>query len=310
MCQNHAEWLNLHTITATHCCICRAALTDAVSVERGIGPVCSRKYYIVEHEITPEMVEVALGIIACSKLDNAVKLTVKHLKDNPREFCNILIKWASAHYDERSVVFDVADAVEALGFVELASKLREDRTCVHVRPDASDPERITVHTRTSYMFSRTVRRIPGCQPTAKIGRYEGYSLPKAHENVLMLVLAFNFADSWATLMGRTGQLKSCGYYEVQQALDALYHTRKPAPVQVPLPIVSTPPKSQGGVFRVVGDKLEIYTPGWNGDFLNEFKTLVPYSQRSWNPDRRCWTCPLASKDVVAVLVVKYFKVNP
>lgn len=311
MCQTHDQWLNLHTITATHCCICRAALTDAVSVEKGIGPICGRKYYAIEHEITPAMVEVALGVIACSKLDNSVKLTAKHMKDRPREFCNILLKWASAHYDERAVVFDVADAVEALGFVELAAKLREDRTQVHVRPDATDPNRITVHTSNSFMFNRTVRRIPGCQTAPKVGRYEGFSVPKAHENVLMLVLAFNFGGKWATLMGKTGQLKSCGYYDVQQALDALYRPApKAPPVQMPLPVVTAPPKSQGGIFREVGDKLEVFTPGYNGGFVADFKALLPYNKREWNPNRRCWTCPLSAKADVTLLVVKYFQVNP
>ncbi len=39
---------NLRGLTATRCAVCRRALTDAASVERGLGPDCARKYGVAD----------------------------------------------------------------------------------------------------------------------------------------------------------------------------------------------------------------------------------------------------------------------
>ncbi|OHD21955.1 MAG: hypothetical protein A2Y38_19770 [Spirochaetes bacterium GWB1_59_5] len=309
-------WLDITTLTATHCCVCRAHLTDAISINRGLGPICSHHFYKVEHEITADMVEVALGVVFASGLDPQVKSTAKHLKDRPRDFCNILVKWASAHYDDRAVVFDVADAIAAFGFVELAAKLREDRTKVHLRVDATDPTggRLTIHTGRSHNFDRYIRRIPGVTQAPKEGRYEGWSFPKEHENAVLIMAGFGFPNEWATLVNKTGRLKARGWYDVQAVMDALYPPppRKPlfqpapAPVQLPLPAPVVPPS----IVQVTpdGKTLEIRTPKWNGNWLQAFKTLVPWKLRAWTGSM--WTCPATFKAEVEKLVTLHFQTQP
>jgi len=100
-------------------------LRDAVSVTRGIGPVCSAHHYEINFDITADMVEDALGILFASKLETPVKLAAKTLKEKPRDLCNVLIWWSSAHLDNVEVVLDCAAIVTALGFESLGDKMRE-----------------------------------------------------------------------------------------------------------------------------------------------------------------------------------------
>jgi len=308
MC-DHQDFLDLTTITASHCCICRHTLTDAVSVNRGMGPICSKRYYEVEHVITDEMVMDALGCVAASQLENPVKMAAKHLKGKPREFANVLVKWASAHYDQRDVVFDVADAVGALGFTGLATRLREDRTKVHMREHPTDKGFLTIHTAKDWKFSRYMRRIPKVTTAPKVGRYEGWQFPLTAKQAVLTVLGHVFPEQWATLLGSTGRLSRKGYYDVQQAIEVLYPP-KPAPKPNHPVLSGLVNQSFNGILRALtdGKTLEIHTPGWNGQWLDAFKALVPHRQRRWNGSY--WTCNVAYRGEVAKLVTQHYQVQP
>jgi hypothetical protein len=289
--------IDLRTITASHCCICSAALTDAVSVERGMGPVCSAKYYEIEHVITDEMVAHALGVVATSNLDPAVKMTAKHLKSRPREFSNVLVKWASAHYDQKEVVFDVADAVAALGFTALSARLREDRTKIHLRKHPTNPNLLTVHTASSWNFGANMSRVPNARRTQKAGRYHGWEFPATSESVVRIILGHCFPGWWATLLGSVERVMDLGYSEVRKALASLT-----APVSPKVEINGDPVAK---IIRVSQDgSLEIHTPRWNGDWLDAFKKVVPPRKRRWTGSY--WTCAPSYKAEVVKLVEAHY----
>jgi len=124
------EWGQVFTLTATLCAVCGQGLRDAVSVTRGMGPVCSREHYDIDFPITDTMVADALGILFASNLEAPVKLAAKALKDKPRDLCNVLIWWASAHLNNTDVVLDCAEIMSALGFETLGARVRERNTNV------------------------------------------------------------------------------------------------------------------------------------------------------------------------------------
>jgi len=122
----------LAQVTASHCCVCRAHLTDAESVERGIGPVCSRRYYDPVHVPTEAQVMDTLGLLAVSNLPDhlidAFLTLVNNDHTNARKASNLLVYWASAHYADRDEVFKCCALIRSLGYTELADKLEVDRT--------------------------------------------------------------------------------------------------------------------------------------------------------------------------------------
>lgn len=294
-----AEFGDIADITATHCCICNAELTDAVSVNRGIGPICSRKYYDVEHVITDEMVQVALGILFASKLDPRVKVFAKRLKDKPRDFCNLLVKWASANYDQTEIVFECSDVIAALGFTDLAFVLRERRTQIVLADDAKDATRMTVHTSSAWQIRNNMSRVPGVAKAEKRGRFSlNYSFPKAHLGLVMVILGDAFGDRWATFPDKVARIPRKSFSDVRAAFDALH---RPAPVAAPV----AAPAPALGIVRVVGDRIEVHTPRRNFNFVEELKQL-PSRDRRWNPDRVCWEVTKTHEAAVRALVAKHF----
>ena len=156
---HHAEVVK---VVATNCCVCHAQLTDAESVEHGIGPVCSKKYYNPVHVPTEEMVKNALGLLAISGLAevllDAFLKVVSNDHTNARAGCNLLVYWASAHYKDRDEVFKCSAIIRALGYIELADKLEIDRTVGHI-DDKGDHLVAFVGYRRG--FQNDMDRIPG-----------------------------------------------------------------------------------------------------------------------------------------------------
>lgn len=296
-----AEFNDLSDITATRCCICSADLTDAVSVNRGIGPICSRKYYEVEHVITDQMVQVALGLLFASKLDGRVKVFAKRLKDQPRDLCNLLVKWASANYDQTEIVFECSDVIAALGFRDLATVLRERRTQVVIAEDPMDAAKLTVHTAGQFHFGRNMTRIPGVAKATKRGRFTlNYSFPKQHLDLVLVCLGDAFGDRWATFPDRVARIQRKSWMDVKAAFDALFAPKPVTPAPAPVAAQPTP-----GIVRVVGALIEVHTPKRNFNFVEELKRL-PGRDRAWNPDRMCWVVAATHEAKVRDLVNKHF----
>ena len=114
---NTSTHASITNITATNCCVCRAHLTDAESVEHGIGPICSKKYYNPLHIPTTKMVQEALGLLQASDLpDNIVDAFLKVVNNkrrNARKGSNILVYWASCNYQDRAEVFKCSKIIRA-----------------------------------------------------------------------------------------------------------------------------------------------------------------------------------------------------
>ena len=120
----------------THCAHCGQPLTDSESVERGLGPVCSKKGYLEEVEPKDDA-EAMLALAEYPELVNY--LITKYKPKGNRGLVNGLTRTASLN--RRSPVHAACtDAIEALGYKRLASALRESISAVELYelPDNQD----------------------------------------------------------------------------------------------------------------------------------------------------------------------------
>jgi hypothetical protein len=124
----------------SHCAHCGQALTDSESVERGIGPVCSRKGYFEDPKDSDEM----QAMIDLAEYPQLVEFLVEHYKPQGiRGMVNGLVRVCSLN--RRSPVHQACtDAIQSLGYEKLASLLRESLAVVEIKESKKFPGSIEV----------------------------------------------------------------------------------------------------------------------------------------------------------------------
>ena len=302
------EWKSVYAITATQCALCGQELRDAVSVTRGIGPVCSSKHYDVDFPITDLMVATALGYLHASNLDPKVKDAARRLKDQPRELLNVLVWWASANLDDTDTVLNIAHIATALGFESLGNRLRERNTDVIITLDADDPGRFILRCRAKSDVRRHMGRIVSkgdAKPVARDGRFKyGWSCDNKVKDLVRTILGESFGNEWATVPSSgttTDPSKVVRIPETDwRGVWAAFETVYPRPTQR----AATPAQN---VVRVFSDHIDVHTPSRNWNFINALKGRISnYRERRWNPQNRCWNVALRHESLVRDLVSKHF----
>lgn len=126
----------------THCAHCGQQLTDSVSIQRGIGPVCSKRGYAEDPVDGDEM----QAMIDLAEFPELAEFLVEHYKPlGVRGLVNGLVRAASLNRPRgrgRSegnykVHAACCDAIQSLGHVKLANLLRD--TLVVVSLSKVDP---------------------------------------------------------------------------------------------------------------------------------------------------------------------------
>lgn len=121
----------------THCAHCGHELTDAISIQRGIGPVCSKKGYAEDPADGDEM----QAMIDLSEFPELVEFLTKHYKPlGIRGLINGLVRVASLNrprgrgQSEGNYRVHAAccDAIASLGHGKLANLLRETLVVVTI----------------------------------------------------------------------------------------------------------------------------------------------------------------------------------
>ena len=125
---------------AVDCCICGIRLIDATSVNKGIGPVCRKKYrYEDAFPITPEIQNAVTTYIAQHKAifpdDFVVKLCVALQQPLSRKAANLVVYFASAEQGEAAV--HSGALLRALGYVALAERIEERLIAVNIERNAA-----------------------------------------------------------------------------------------------------------------------------------------------------------------------------
>lgn len=299
------EWGQVYTLAATDCCCCGTPLRDAVSVTKGIGPICSQQHYELDFPITQDMVEEALGLLHASALEAPVKLAAKALKTKPRDLCNVLIWWASAHLDNAEVVLDCASVVTALGFDSLGDRLRERNTNVIITKVEGTTD-FVLRCRSRHNVVDNMRRVKEASSVAREGRFKyGWRFPAERKDLVWAILGEDFGNEWATVPGKVEngpsqvvKIPAQTWFTVREAFRKAYEP--PKPVDAPKPLIVRP--GQNGT-------VEIHTPHRNFGFVEALKAAIPYNRGAgyaWNLDKGCWIVNAHFEAKVRELVAAHF----
>lgn len=153
----------------SHCAHCGHQLTDAESVQRGIGPVCSRKGYAEDAVDGDEM----QALIDLAEFPELVDFLMEHYKPlGIRGLVNGLVRVASLNrprgrgWAEGNVKVHSAccDAIQSLGHKLMAELLRETLVIMTVKDVDEIPGSLAVWVKrrdwTKY-FSWDIKKIPG-----------------------------------------------------------------------------------------------------------------------------------------------------
>lgn len=151
-------------ILATHCCICSRPLTDAESVEHGIGPVCSRNYLGRKINSSPSQIATALSLLEKAPANIlAAAIERSRRPDGGRSIANLLIYWFSAKFGtDPKMVLSLTPAIRALGYEECADKLEKNLSVIKlVEATHGDKKVLEVHSPFNEMFIDSIKAVKG-----------------------------------------------------------------------------------------------------------------------------------------------------
>lgn len=145
----------------THCGHCHQPLSDAISVERGIGPTCSKKGYLED----PKDGNGTDAMIALAEYPQLVEFLLAHNEPgNLRGLMNALVKVCALNMGNANLHAACCDAIEFLGYVKLANAMRESISCMVIKASKSHPGSYEIYVKKgawSYAWDRAVLSIPG-----------------------------------------------------------------------------------------------------------------------------------------------------
>lgn len=119
---------------AEHCVCCGMPLTDAVSIERGMGGICSKKGYAEDPKDADEMG----AMIELAEFPELVEFLTKHYKPlGVRGLMNGLVRIAALNRKTR-VHTVCANAIECLGYKNLANKVRDSLAIMAIKDSKRD----------------------------------------------------------------------------------------------------------------------------------------------------------------------------
>jgi len=179
----------------THCGHCGQPLSDAVSIQRGIGPVCSKKGYHEDPVVSDEI----QAMIDLAEFPVLVEyLNAKYRPQGVRGLMNGLVRICSLN--RRSPVHQACtDAIESLGYNNLAAALRESVSVVEIADhEKVRPGYFLVHVKKSdwnWAWTNALRSVPGSFPS----RYphKGTCIPKSEKRALWNLMLRHFAGLYA-----------------------------------------------------------------------------------------------------------------
>lgn len=145
------------------CGHCHQKLTDAVSVERGIGPTCSKKGYLED----PKDGDGVEAMIALAEYPQLVDFLLAHNDvGNLRGLMNALVKVCALNGGNANLHAACCDAIQALGWTRLANAMRETISCMVIKASKEAPGCYDIFVKREYWnrrWDRDVLSIPGAK---------------------------------------------------------------------------------------------------------------------------------------------------
>lgn len=160
------------------CAHCGMPLTDSVSVERGIGPICSKQGYNEE----PANGDDVQAMIDLAEYPDLVDFLTKHHKPQGlRGLMNGLVKVCSLN--RKHPVFSACcDAIQSLGFGNLASVLRESIATISFQEHKKHAGFFSVWVQKCDLDDQWVDEMLAIQGAKKVKEARGILIPVSDVN--------------------------------------------------------------------------------------------------------------------------------
>lgn len=304
------------TLVARRCFRCGLPLTDAASMDHGVGPICRKLDNAALAQLIPsdvpaalasfakldasalpaETVATVLNVEAALNAEDAGKVT--DWRENVKRI-EWVLSFGISSYNANAFV----GVVRALGYVTLANLWTGAGTAGHGSQTLFHAGRVYFIGPKCKGGVSALKAIPGAKFTysapSEIGGGAAWSVP---------------ADQ-ATPLVRAVQSYWAGV-EVESLVEALTAAKAWIAAQpaVVAPVVEAPksaPVATVPLISVVEDMgiLKVATP-FSKAFVAGIKEKIPKGDRAWDPLSRVWRVKVAHKATVDTLIAQCYKVGP
>ena len=302
--------------TECRCVVCGRHLTDALSVQKMIGPICSRKYYSDEPVVSPATMGKVIGLVAA--LDGRVSTDAGSIdadvidflmanKKSSRAFANILLAWGSVHAVKaaRHKVLAITPIFRELGYGNLADRLEKDRT-PHRIHNGVETFNLVIPVKDVWDFTRKCGwvKAPFTKDLTKGGRVRHLTFKKEVKPVVWALMCHSFKGKPLSIEGK-GIVMIPEISDKDKALLEARDIRKK-------PAVSTAVVN-GFMCRLEADPenpkvIRVFcTPPWEAKEAEAFvDVLRGLKGRRWEHAHKCWSVPASKRDRVASAAKTHF----
>jgi hypothetical protein len=295
----------------SRCCVrCGKDLTDAASMNEGIGPVCRKLDNKLLATCIPADIQAARGAFALLDMSNVDPASSNCLNNvaealfegaaAKRTDWRVEVKrleWVlSFPLNVRYAQVALTQVVRALGYVGLAA-LWEGKASTGEATVTFANDRLHVVGPRNADFRAAIKRVYGWRfHGAANGMQPSWSLPVAQADQFALLVQTYYPNHDASLLAQA----------VKEAQDAhaLAQAQVAPPVAQEASHVALKVPNMNKV-RIVPNGMEwvnVFSP-FNASFVSELKFVLPSKMRRWNPVEKCWevhaSCMASLSDIVA-----------
>lgn len=324
--------------TSRNCTRCGKDLTDAASMEAGIGPICRNLDNELLARLIPSDLPGAKAAFDALDLTAVAPETLRTLNEvygaifsddaATREDWRLEVKrieWSLSFPANNYMRGDLTKVVSALGYVGLASLWDGDAATGKATCAFMDG-RLVVQGPKNKAARLTFRDIPG-----RLFHKEGTLLPKAswsfpaeqypaffkaiithYPNFTGLSESIEQAKA-KTLVIDTETVPALPPLSQDASADMAALKEKiigalgvPAAVLAPTPTPAPAPKAAPKCSITVAGLFVKVTSPYKPEYINELKGAFPYSDRRWNAHEKCWEVVAIHQAKVESIVKKHF----
>lgn len=298
------------------CVRCHKELTDAASMEAGIGPVCRKlDNALLAAQIPADISAARLALsnvpiealepqtmVTFAEVDGALNAPSALMRSDWRKEVKRLEWLLSFEASRKAALVALTGVVRSLGYVGLAS-LWEGKASTGVAKVRFADGRLYVAGPRNADFRYAIKQLAGWKfhPAQGTERPE-WSVAAASYS------AFNAAvmSYYPVSDGRQEAVKAAEDF-VNSILATASNPVAALPVVAVAPIGAPTSVASKGKVRVESgaEWMKVYTP-YNAHFITDLKQQVAYGARRWEPVSRCWEVKATEQGIVQGLLNKYF----
>ncbi len=280
------------------CSRCRKDLTDAASMECGVGPVCRKLDNALLAQMIPSNADLAKQLftkVVFAKVPADCHLTLAKIDSRLNEGTNDWretvkrTEWVLSHNLPNEIRSALYSMVQALGYIGLVSMWLGEAASgkaliafeagrLWITGPRNTAGKDALKAIKGRMFHKKTDSTPAC-----------WSVPA------------NQADAF--------QMAVLKHWPNNEGLAEAIIAAKLAPVAVST-IVSWESgkieKIAPPMVTVDGETLVLNTP-YNADFVGALKSTIPYKDRAWNPTTKTWSVKASHKMAVEKMLATFFK---